>query len=247
LRKLVLSGAFAGSILANAPIQIVAAGSSIFPCGELVPHEKPDFLLRADGRTIGIEVTELCREGPRAEGGKLSKVAAMAKERYNRLANANPMEVSASFAPRIENISFNRLVNGLVDFVYAHRHDTGCFRWNDAELPEGYSYIAVHEAREPSSQWRSFKAFDTTLARQELLASCIAEKNLRLPVYRVAASEIWLIIVNDQFLGAGEVYARPDQAKWRFPFDFEKVLLFSREPGGGGEVIELERNGASAF
>jgi hypothetical protein len=35
--------------------------SSIFPLGELVLQEKPDFLLRSDSETMGIEVTELCR------------------------------------------------------------------------------------------------------------------------------------------------------------------------------------------
>jgi hypothetical protein len=53
---------------------------------------------------------------------------------------------------------------------------------------------------------------------------------------------VWLLIVNDQFLGAGEVYARRDHlAQWKFAYGFEKVLLFSREPGGGGEVIEVQR------
>jgi len=49
------------------------------------------------------------------------------------------------------------------------------------------------------------------------------------------------LIVNDQFLGPGEVYAQPeDLARWKFAFDFEKALLFSREPGGSGKVIELQ-------
>jgi hypothetical protein len=109
-------------------------------------------------------------------------------------------------------------------------------------LPDGYCYIAIHPAREPIGQWRTFKCFDSTLAPRELLESCIAEKNLRLPIYRRTAGEVWLLIVNDQFLGAGEVYVRPDHlAQWKFAFNFEKVLLFSRELGGGGEVIELER------
>jgi hypothetical protein len=33
--------------------------------------------------------------------------------------------VSASFAPRIDDISFNRLVNGLAGFVHAHRAEMG--------------------------------------------------------------------------------------------------------------------------
>lgn len=29
--------------------------------------------------------------------------------------------------------------------------------------------------------------------------------------------------------------------EWKFVFDFEKVLVFLREPGGSGKVIELQR------
>ncbi len=216
--------------------------SALFPSGVAVPHERPDFLIQVDARTIGIEVTELCREGPRAEGGKLSKVASQAKERYNRLAVGHPVEVSAAFSPNIEQIGFNRLVNGLVNFVTAHRTEMGCFDWHDTELPEGYSYIAIHSGREQLGQWRTFKAFDTTLAPKELIEARIAEKLSRLPEYRKAASENWLLIVNDRFLGAGEVYVRSDHlAQWKFAFEFEKVLVFLREPGGGGEVIEVRR------
>jgi len=213
--------------------------SALFPSGVAVPHERPDFLIQGDARTIGIEVTELCRERPRAEGGKLSKVAPQAKQRYNQL--GHPVEVSAAFAPNIEQLGFNHLVNGLVDFVTAHRAEMGCFDWHDTELPEGYSYIAIHSAREPLGQWRTFKAFETMLAPKELIETRIAEKSSRLAEYRKAASENWLLIVNDRFLGAGEVYVRSDHlAQWKFAFEFERVLIFLREPGGTGEVIEAQ-------
>ena len=217
--------------------------SSIFPIGDLVPQERPDFLLHTDGGTVGIEVTELCREQQRAEGGKLSKVADKARDLYSRLANSGPIDVYASFAPDTENIGFRQLTSGLANFVDANRQNHGSsFDWNDCELPEGYCYIAIDPAQEPIGDWRTFKCFGSTLAPKELLESCIADKNLRLPDYRQTAGEVWLLIVNDQFLGAGEVYARPDHlAQWKFAFDFEKVLLFSRERGGGGEVIELQR------
>jgi hypothetical protein len=59
---------------------------------------------------------------------------------------------------------------------------------------------------------------------------------------QLSAPEVWLLIVNDQFLGPGELYVRPDHLEqWKFQFDFDKVLLFSREPGGTGEVIEIRR------
>jgi hypothetical protein len=60
--------------------------------------------------------------------------------------------------------------------------------------------------------------------------------------YRTSAPEVWLLIVNDHFLGPGEVRARPeDLTTWKFVFDFDKVLLFLREPGGNGDVIELQK------
>jgi hypothetical protein len=217
--------------------------SSVFPIGELVPSEIPDFLLRTDGRIIGIEVTELCREQQRAEGGKLSRVSDKAREIYERLATANPIDVSAAFAPNTENVRFGELTKGLAAFAHANRSANGTsFDWNDFDLPGGYCYIAIDPARESIGQWRTSKAFGSTLVTKEPLERCIADKNLRLPDYRLAAGEVWLLIVNDQFLGAGEVYARPDHlAQWKFAYGFEKVLLFSREPGGGGQVIELQR------
>jgi hypothetical protein len=51
-----------------------------------------------------------------------------------------------------------------------------------------------------------------------------------------------LLIVNDLFLGPGEVCLRSeDLAQWAFDFAFDKVLLFERQPGGSGKVIKLRR------
>jgi hypothetical protein len=217
--------------------------SSIFPSGELIQHERPDFLLQTDGMTIGIEVTELCGQEPRAEAGRLAKVLDKARERYGRLPNAKPVDVIVVFSGQAQNMSFEALTKSLSEFVYVRQDNKGPgFTGN---LPSGYRHIGIHarmgEMNE-SGRWRGVRAFDTAVAPKQLIESRIAEKNLRLPDYRLSAAEIWLLIVNDQFLGPGEVYARPENlAEWAFVFDFEKVLLFSREPGGNGEVIELRR------
>jgi hypothetical protein len=78
----------------------------LFPKGELISHERPDFLLRLHDETIGIEVTQLCREGPRAEAGRLGKIPAKAKARYSRLAGAEPINVSLAFSRHAANVSF---------------------------------------------------------------------------------------------------------------------------------------------
>lgn len=212
--------------------------STLFPAGRLQPHEIPDFLLFAD-RTIGVEVTELCREEPRAEAGRLSKVPDRAKVLYAQRPQAEPVDVSAAFW-RAENVHFNILTKSLSDFVYANRGAKGT--GIKKNLPEGFCHIGIFEPLRDEPKWHAGRAFDTIVAPKDLIGARIAEKNGRVKDYKLSAPEVWLLIVNDQFLGPGEVYARPDHlAQWKFPFDFDKVLLFSREPGGTGEVIEIQR------
>ena len=213
--------------------------SPIFPHGDLVPYEGPDFLLRTDRGTIGIEVTELCREEPRAAGGKLAKVLKKAQKLYNQLANAKPVFVSVGFLAHAENVRFSELIGSLVEFVHRNQNNKGSGFTRD--LPKGYCHIGIFAPAGPLERcWHGAHAFETVVASKELLESRIAKKNKRVLFYRDKTPEVWLLIVNDQFLGPGEVYAcTKNLAEWKFVFDFEKVLLFSREPGGSGEVIEL--------
>lgn len=46
--------------------------SLIFPRSTPVPHEAPDLLLPRTQGILGIEITELCREEPRAEARRLA-------------------------------------------------------------------------------------------------------------------------------------------------------------------------------
>ncbi len=64
--------------------------------------------------------------------------------------------------------------------------------------------------------------FDVQIASKQLIERRIVVKSTRLATYREAATVVWLLIVNDQFLGPGEVYTRPDLEEWRFSFEFEK-------------------------
>ena len=217
--------------------------SSIFPDGMLVPHEKPDFLLCTGRETIGIEVTELCREEPRAEGRRLAKVPDETRSCYSRLASAEPVDVGVGFSLLAKNIKSKKLTKSLVEFVHKNQNNKGVgFTKN---LPKGYCHIGIHAPLVPIGRWHGAGASDTVVAPKELLESRIAEKNSRVQNYRISTpgiTQVWLLIVNDQFIGPGEVYADSIHlAEWKFVFDFEKVLLFSRVPGGGGKVIELLR------
>ncbi len=215
--------------------------SSIFPRGELVAQERPDFLLHGDEATIGIEVTELCREEPRAEAGRLAKAPDRAKAIYDSWANAEDVGGSIAFSPRhAQKVSLDKLTYSLAEFVYAHRSSKGSSSAGDRCLRA--TSIGVYAPRVPGECWHSVTAFDTAIETKGLLESRIADKNQHVADYRRATPEVWLLIINDRFLGPGEVYVRPDHAAaWEFIFDFERVLLFLREAGGGGEVVELRQ------
>jgi len=215
---------------------------SIFPSGELVPHEPLDFLLDDAGRTLGIEVTELCIQKERADAARPPRVLKRAKEAFSARPDSGPVYVAASFSPEADRLGVKELADALAGYVMAHRKD-GSSDHSTGEYPEGYCYIAVGNAskEDTTGRWLDFRGSNSTIARESLLRSRIAEKNRRVPEYRRCASAVWLLVVNDQLLGPGEVYVLPeDLARWRFDFDFDKVLLLLRGRGHG-EVVELQR------
>jgi hypothetical protein len=65
--------------------------SSIFPSGEAIPRDPLDFLFRRAAGTLGIEMTELCRDAARAEGG-LANVAPRAKALYTKRPDVKPVD-----------------------------------------------------------------------------------------------------------------------------------------------------------
>ena len=215
--------------------------SPLFPEGAPVPNEPLDFLF--DGGRVGVELTELCREDERHEGARLGYVAPKARRIFEQR-GGKPVSVSPVFSHDADKMDVDELAENLAGFVYDHRDANQNFEWHQYALPKGFINIGVFPTLEfePAGSWRYFRAFNTRRATRELIATRIAEKNQRVGDYRTAAREVWLLLVNDLFLGPGEVAVYEDDLKdWSFDFSFDKVLLFRRQPGGTGEVIQLRR------
>jgi hypothetical protein len=222
--------------------------SSVFPAGEVTAGERPDFLIHTEHGVIGIEVTELCDQGPRSFAGKQTLVVRKAKRRYESSSNAVPVDVTAAFSPKAEAIPGGDLIRYLGDFVTENRESflSRTVKNSYFDHSKGFLHIGIHSVlpgHDPTGKWVGMAAFGKTIAPQELLEEYIADKNDKVPVYHLTARVVWLLLVSDQFLGAGELYARPeDLSRWQFDFDFEKVLLFTREIGDeGSSVDELRR------
>lgn len=214
--------------------------SSVFPAAELRPFKPyPDFV--TDDRSLGVEVTELCDPEGRSDGARLSLVVPRAKQLYNSKPDAPPLSVATAMSPHADDMRVDELVNSLVDFVYRHRHERG--EIPDERLPRGWCHIALHEpfGKQPADcAWPVSRAIHTVLGARELVDERITEKNARVADYRTQVATVWLLIVNNRYLGPGEIYLRPDViTNERFQFAFDKVLVFLRDTGGEGEIVEL--------
>jgi hypothetical protein len=219
--------------------------SSIFPTTEPVARDPLDFLFKTPTGYLGVEITELCDEKTRREGARLGYVVPKAHRLYSKRQDAVPVSVSPVLSRDAEEMHVDDLASGLSEFVYNHRDADENFSWDRCEdMPRGFSLIGVYPPMEfePEGEWRNFRAFSTTRALRESINGIIARKNGRLAHYRQVATVVWLLIVNDLFLGPGEMCVQLESlGSWSFDFGFDKVLMFERQPGGTGEVIELLR------
>lgn len=214
--------------------------SNVFPAGRPIANEPLDFLF--DGSDVGVEITELCVREERQEGARLGYVAPNAKRIYEQL-GGGAVSVSPVLSIKAEQMDVKKLAQGLADFVFRHRDANENFRWDRCpDLPEGYVQIGVFPSQDPGGQWRYFRSIETLPLTRELVASRIAEKDARVVEYRKVAKEVWLLLINDLFLGPGEVFTSEEEvALWTFKSSFDRLLLFQRQAGGTGTVIELRQ------
>ncbi len=213
--------------------------SSILPDGEVLYLERPDIVIKTSQGSIGIELTELSVEEPRALAGKLTGAVDDAKASYNKIFPSKPLDVVVTFSLEVDIFKRKSLSKDLLEFVT--KNDIS----NMGMLPKPYTHIGVYPAEEriePEGRWQCIRAFSTIVASEKMIRETISKKNNHIREYQKKSDRVWLLIINDQFMGPGEVNVRPeDLLNWKFSFDFEKVLLFSHQAGGGGEVFELQR------
>jgi hypothetical protein len=219
--------------------------SPLFPQSDPVPNEPLDFIFTTPRGTLGVELTELCHSQERFRHARLGYVAPKAQKLYTKRPGARAVNVSPVLNHEAESIPVDVLAQGLAEFVYRHQNANENIEWHETDdMPDGYAQIGVFDPFEwePGGNWRYFGAWRGHRATREMIEARILEKNARIVDYRKRASEVWLLIVNDTFLGPGEVTVRADElTQWTFDFGFDKVMLFERQPDGSGEVTELRR------
>lgn len=173
-------------------------------------REAPDFIIRFEGRSIGVEVTELFishdtgRNLPQAQEALSSRIVSHAQQLY-QASGARPAHVTVCFGSGCDLRSLNRdhTAAELASFVQGlHLSEWQRVDWRpedlDGHLPDEISF--VHVLGVPKSEmahWGVARAGWAAPLSAGTLQSRIDEKTTRLLKYRNTVSENWLVVVAD--------------------------------------------------
>jgi hypothetical protein len=228
-----------------------------FPPGLITPSECPDFCIEGDSGSIGIEITSLFRL-PMNTPAHHKQVVSLAEGKFYESAMAPPVFVNIGFLSdeqcerenqkgwrwlidKNSGSKKDKLANSLTDFVRRHaaaeRFGTFSDREMDGQLhadtlPTGFEVIHV-SASQVRAPWQCGESANMSLDTSHLLVDLhgiITKKNEKLRNYRANAVgiPIWLLIYSGLSL-CESVWVPPSIGVWRFPSDFDRVLLLSIE------------------
>jgi len=184
-----------------------------FPAGEVQSHERPDFLVRGPGNTIGIELTQLFRPGesgtqPLQEGERLREYVCDTARRIYEQAGGVNVDVTVSFSHdttlrmnRVRAVAehLSRTVRTLSVPERSHvRIEYDC---DNRELfPDEIIGIRVANfGPEITTLWRPGEAGFVPDTAADQLQTEITRKAVLYQVYRRACNEAWLVLVADGF------------------------------------------------
>jgi hypothetical protein len=216
-------------------VEALRRALSDFPTGDLVPAETPDALVQSSSSTIGIEVTVFhLVEG---DGSKRPHQEQQAlKDRI--VERAWSRHVQDGGPALYVAVHFNRspldkaTVASVADAIVAaiarlgkepSADDELTVPWRD--LPPEVAFISVHRSINGQDQlwhadaggwvaeasWTDVQRVVTQKARMELKA-------------RQKCSELWLVIVNDQFSRAAQAELGPEAAIAQYAHSFDRLI-----------------------
>jgi hypothetical protein len=184
-------------------------------------REAPDFIVRFEGRPIGVEVTELfishdaSRNLIQAQESISTRIVSRAQQIY-QASGARPAHISVCFGPAcdLRKLNRERTANELASFVGSlnlaewQRAD-----WRpqecDGPLPQEISF--VHALGVPSfdmAHWAVARAGWAAPLTVDALQARVDEKSTRLLKYRDIVKENWLVVVADATKPSGLFDAR---------------------------------------
>ena len=186
-------------------------------------REAPDFIVRVEGKLIGVEVTELFishdpSSNPMQAQESISTRIVSTAQRLYQASGAAPAHVTVCFGPGcdLRNLNRDRTANALASFVRGlNLAEWQRVDWQPEELngPLPYEVSFVHALGVPSfemAHWGVARAGWVAPLAVTSLQARIDEKAKRLPAYQDTVAENWLLIVADAMKPSQLMEAKDD-------------------------------------
>ena len=210
-----------------------------FPDGELIPCEKPDFLIDRDKGILGIEHKQIFKDAEdhgsslQAQESLRSKVIKQIKKKYVDLGGE---PISAYFTFNFyETIDPNQLseisenISKLLIPVDLEPNELKQINLYNNESNSLNVLNTIHLHRRIGFNETNFSPLSmgwTKELKPQRIINEIKSKEVKIDDYRKKCDEIWLIIVADDFTNASSVDLSNETVKYSYKTEFDKVFFY---------------------
>jgi hypothetical protein len=213
-----------------------------FPDGEVVSFERPDFLVKAQPRWIGIELTEYHVQEPDKGWGSPMRALERTGDKALRTASA---QYQSKGLPAVEvhvhwnshQVFSSRRVQGLAadlaDLVQEHLPEPGHktairHRHHPAwrSLPQEMISLSIDRRINFSkNSWTSVRGASVPTLTPPELQQIMRGKEAKVPRYRRQCREVWLLIVARGFEPSTHVDIGSEVESYRYESGFDRVFF----------------------
>lgn len=211
----------------------------LFPEGEIENTERPDFVVRARDKALGIEHTEVFQPGP-SHGGSLQaqdslaqKVVEKARHLYTQSHN-QPLHVQVLFNLnlRLRKQNIDAIAQNLVHVIEEAHIDLDIpvtlkrTRNTLDRFPKEIAFVHICHPGGKADRWRCSSAGFVPEMMPEHLQAIIGKKERKLDNYTSEYSELWLLIVANDLRIPSTVDLDESALAHRYESRFDRVFFF---------------------
>jgi len=202
------------------------------PNGELEASESPDFLLRAQDATIGIEVTELfvptTEAFPAVARENYQEQAVLFAQQLHLELGGPPLDVAVLFSPGtpVTKKTVRSVAQNIVTIVEANTPLDGACEWKDDGLDYAPLWI-IRTCRLPACverTWHMWQTGTVPIGKPEWIQRQIDEKAAI--KYLLPICNVWIVIVSDSSRASSIALFSDEVFAFAYRAPFGRAFLF---------------------
>ena len=211
-----------------------------FPEGEIEATEKPDFIVHTRDRLVGIEHTEVFQPGPshggslQAQDSLMQRIVGQARDLYMQ-AGGQSLHVQILFNPGVEirkqdTAAIAETVAQLVEQASVEPGDYAELKPSletYASFPREVAFIRIYcHPGGRKHHWYCPSIGFIPAITQEDIQGTIEGKERKLDSYTTKCSEVWLLIVANEFRVPSTVDLTQPAMEHCYQTQFDRVFFF---------------------